>query len=325
MATLSPTPSIPHLCRRGLLVTVALGALLTGTDCASTKANTPVTTRSKSGALMGLWRHPADPSVLAWVSSPWTFSTTSYAIEGDDGLILIDTQFLARDTEAFVAAVEGATGKKVQLAVVLHANPDKFNGTAWLQGRGIEVVASAQVAALIPDVHAKRLRAFGTRYAPWYPTTTPAPTSFGDSEVTIERAGVRVRLIPTGAGCSAAHTFAVVDTAAGRHLFAGDLLANGSHSWLELGEVDAWRERLFEMRQLNAKFLHPGRGLSGGVDLIDAEETYLDVVTAAVDSHRGEPNEFEAIREDVVDAYPDLRFPVFLNLGIQSLGRSPRD
>ena len=56
-----------------------------------------------------------------------------------------------------VAAAEKATGKKVSTAIVLHPNPDKFNGTAALQARGIDVITSRQVRELIPAVHQIRL------------------------------------------------------------------------------------------------------------------------------------------------------------------------
>src|SRR3954454_20682508 len=70
-----------------------------------------------------------DPRVGTYVSSPWGFSTSSYWIEGPTGLVVIDTQFLPSAAEEMLAWAEQTTGKKVVLAIVLHPNPDKFNGT----------------------------------------------------------------------------------------------------------------------------------------------------------------------------------------------------
>ncbi|HLL53067.1 MAG TPA: hypothetical protein VK447_05935, partial [Myxococcaceae bacterium] len=88
-----------------------------------------------------------DPRVGTYVSSSWGFNTSSYWIEGPEGLILIDTQFLLSAADEFVTWAEKVTGKKAVLAIVLHANPDKFNGTSVLRKRGIKVVTSAQVRA----------------------------------------------------------------------------------------------------------------------------------------------------------------------------------
>jgi glyoxylase-like metal-dependent hydrolase (beta-lactamase superfamily II) len=104
------------------------------------------------------------------------------------GVVLIDTGFLSSGAVDLVERAERATGKKVVEAIVLHANPDKFNGTAVLQARGVRVVTSAPVAALIPAVHAKRVGWFGKRYAPDYPIEAATPDVFGDA-TTADRSG----------------------------------------------------------------------------------------------------------------------------------------
>ena len=268
----------------------------------------------------GLWRHPQEPRLLAWVSSPWTFSTTSYAIEGDVGLVLIDTQFLATDADAFVDAVEAATGKRAVLAVVLHANPDKFNGTATLQRRGIRVVTSQAVKDVLPDVHERRVRAFAERYGAAYPRELPQPEVFGTTTTTLTTAGVTLTLSTLGAGCSAAHVVARWDGPAGRHVFAGDLVASGSHSWLEIGATDEWLRRLDEIAADHPLFVHPGRGLSGGADLLVDERAYLQDAIDAVTRARSQVDDDDVIvaaaRADLVARHPQLRFPVFLNIGL---------
>lgn len=289
-------------------------------NACATSTTTPAQETAPQDAFSGLWRNPQDPRIYGWVSSPWAFSTTSWAIEGDDGLVLIDTQFLPKDTTTFVDAVEAATGKKAKLAVVLHANPDKFNGTATLQARGIKVVTSSQVKALIPAVHKKRLAAFGERYAPDYPTEEAKPESFGAAPITLNEAGVKLTLTPVGKGCSDAHVIASFDDGAGRHVFAGDLLANGAHAWLEIGEPLEWLKRLDEIEAMKPAFLHPGRGLSSDSELIAFQRKYLGDVMLAVSTARALGGDDAAIVEDarrrIVESYPDLRFAVFLNIGL---------
>lgn len=270
----------------------------------------------------GLVTETGSPNVVAWVSSPWSFSTTSYAIIGKDGLILVDTQFLPKETVQFVEDVERATGKKAVAAFVLHANPDKFNGTAALQARGVRVMTSTAVAALIPEVHKKRVRAFAARYQPDYPTEQPAPETFEihapATSTTMDVAGTTVTLHAAGPGCSEAH----VILQHGDDVFAGDLVANGAHAWLEIGQTLEWQRRLDEMAALTPRprRVHPGRGLSGGPELLDVQRRYLDDVIAAVAAERpsGEPSE-EAIaraKAAIVAKHPGLRFAVFLEIGL---------
>src|SRR4051812_41269502 len=202
-----------------------------------------------------------DPRVGTYVSSERGFETSSYWIEGPTGLVLIDTQFLLSAGDEALAWAEKATGKKVVLAIVLHPNPDKFNGTNHLKARGIPVVTSEQVRALIPEVHKDRHHWFYDRFKPDYPDEVPLPDSFGDKTRELDVAGLKlIARVLGGPGCSGAHVAVEWD----RHLFTGDLVTNLNHSWLEIGEVDAWLERMHELQSLQPKAVHPGRGPSGG-------------------------------------------------------------
>ena len=257
-----------------------------------------------------------DARVGTYVSSPWGFSTASYWIEGPEGLILIDTQFLPSAAEEFVNWAEQVTGKKAKLAIVLHPNPDKFNGTSVLQKRGIRVVTSEQVKALIPHVHEIRTRAFFSRYKPDYPAELPQPESFGAATTELSAGGVTVKAHVMGPGCSESHVVVEYEG----HLFPGDMVANDAHSWLEIGKTDEWLKRLEEMKALKPKYVHPGRGPSGGAGLLDAEKAYLERVIAevAAEKPQGQASDeaLERIKSRVMAAYPGLGFDVFLRIGL---------
>lgn len=316
--------------RRTLAVALCtlLGACAGRTDAAPTKAPvaSPSAAAAEPAAQGGTWsRIPDAPRVGRYVSSKWGFSTVSYWIEGDAGVVLVDTQFLPSAAEELLAIAERETGKPVVTAIVLHANPDKFNGTATLQARGIEVLTSAQVLEKIPEIHQERTAAFGERYAPDYPTELPRPASFGEADVVLERAGLRLDLRVLGPGCSGAH---VALTWEG-HLFAGDLVASGAHSWMELGLSDQWLARVDELAALRPTHVHPGRGASGGPELLAAQAEYLRGVQARVSSEHAKltagghaPSEAEVeqalarVRTAIEREYPGYGFAVFLKIGL---------
>lgn len=259
----------------------------------------------------------SERAVGRFVSSPWTFSTAAYWVEGPEGVVVFDTLFTRDDAQALLAAAQEATGKPVVAAVVLHANPDKFNGTAAFQAAGVRVITSEQVLALIPSVHAKRVDAFYERYkAAGYPLEEPRPESFGPASTEVVLAGVPVKLHVLGAGCSEAHVAAQV----GGDLFVGDLVAHQTHSWLEIGRTDAWLDRIDELEALGATTIHPGRGPSGGPELLAAQRRYLQDVIQAVAAERpqGEPDveALKRVRAAVEAKYPRYAFPVFLKIGL---------
>ncbi|MCA9605943.1 MAG: hydrolase, partial [Myxococcales bacterium] len=200
-------------------------------------------------------------------------------------------------------------------------NPDKFNGASVFSRRGIRVVTSAQVRALVPHVFEIRTRAFGARYAPDWPTATPEVESFGDATTTLEAGGLRLRAHVVGGGVSAAHV--VVEWEG--HVFVGDLVANGHHAWLELGLLDAWRDRLAEIDALQPSRVHPGRGASGGPELVERQRAYLDRVesiVAAAGAHEPTPTLVERLRTEIEAAYPGLGHAVFLRIGLPAVIRA---
>lgn len=256
------------------------------------------------------------PPVGTFVSSARSFATSSYWIEGRDGLILVDTQFLPSEAAVFVDKAERETGKKARTAFVLHPNPDKFNGTATFQARGIRVVTSDPVRALIPEVHELRKSWFYDDYTPDYPKETPSPESFGASTTAFDIEGVHLVAHVLGPGCSGAH----VVLQAGSSVFVGDLVNPANHAWLELGTIDEWVGRLEEIRSMHPARIYPGRGPSGGVELLDRQIGYLRFVQRTV--QEAQPSgELGLMRRlwlqwQIESAYPDLRFPRFMGDGL---------
>ena len=261
-------------------------------------------------------RWEADGRVGVYTSKPWGFSTNSFWIEGPEGVVIIDTQFLPSAAGELITLAERETGKKVVLAVVLHPNPDKFNGTGVFQERGIRVVTSQQVSALIPAVFASRSEAFAERYAPDWPTRRPQPEVFGAETTELRAGGLTLKAHVMGPGCSDAQV--VVEWEG--HLFVGDLVGNGTHAWLELGHQHEWLQRLAELTRLRPRFVHPGRGGSAGPELLATERAYLEKVIELV--RAGKPTlpvsdeAVEAAVERVKEAFPDLGFEVFLQVGM---------
>lgn len=260
--------------------------------------------------------------VGTFVSVPRGFETRSYWIEGPDGLVVVDTQFMPSEAERLIATAERETGKRVAMAIVLHPNPDKFNGADVFRAHGARVVTSQQVLDRIPAVDAIRRRWFYDRYAPDYPEVTPTLEAFGDRSMELDAAGLTLRAHVLGAGCSEAHV--VIEWSG--HVFVGDLVASGVHSWLELGHLDEWLARLDEIAATGPRRVHPGRGPSGGLELLDAQRAYLERVrTLTREASPVMPppeGAIDALRARVVEAYPDHGYEVFLRVGLPAVWRA---
>ena len=293
-----------------------LGAVLFFGGCAGLPRSTPPRNVAASVTL-----EHGDPRVGSYVSSWNGFHTSSYWIEGPTGLILIDTQFLLSAADEFVDLAERTTGKKAVLAIVLHPNPDKFNGTAVFQRRGIRVVTSAQVLAKIPAVHKLRTEWFYEQFKPDYPAVEPRPESFGDATTSLSAGGITLKAHVLGRGCSDAHVVVEYDG----HVFVGDLITQGFHSWLELGFLDEWLRRLDEITAMHPSFVHTGRGGSGEDDLIDRERQYLKSVVAIIRAHHPRKGSelsdamSDKILAEIVARYPAYDYPKFAENGLEAV------
>jgi hypothetical protein len=128
-----------------------------------------------------------------------------------------------------------------------------------------------------------------------------------------------------GPGCSGAH----VALAWEGHLFAGDLVANGAHSWMELGLSDQWLARVDELAALRPTHVHPGRGGSGGPELLVAQAEYLRRVQALVSAEHTAltksgrmPSDAEVeaaiarVRATIEQEHAGYAFAVFLRIGL---------
>lgn len=303
-----------HRRQFSLLASLALGGVFLPACGAAAGGSKPSAQSEPEGTAKKLSH---DSRIGVYTSIPWGFATASYWIEGPDGLIFIDTQFLLSAAKESLDKAEAITGKKTKLAIVLHPNPDKFNGTALFQARGIRVVTSAQVLAAIPAVHAQRKRAFYDRYKPDYPADEPKPESFGDTTQEISAAGITVKLHVLGLGCSAAHVAVEYEG----NVFVGDLVGNGTHAWIETGEIEEWQKRLQEISAFKPKFVHPGRGVTGGPELLEWESGYfrrlLDEIAAEKPSIPLAKGSVERVKDRMIKAYPGLDYDVFLDVGLE--------
>ena len=294
--------------RRQLVRTAALASLVGAASCLTTA-------HAQTQA----------PKIGRFTSEKRAYSTHSYWIEGPTGLILVDTQFLPSDAAKFVDAAERSTGKKAVLAIVLHPNPDKFNGTATLQARGIKVITSDQVLALIPSVHTIRTGWFYDDFKPDYPKDAAKPDSFGNRSTEINAAGLAIKLhVLGGAGCSGAHVVAQVADS----IFVGDLLANKGHAWMELALFDDWLKRLDELDALKPARIYLGRGEAAGPELIAANRTYLQTVRRLVLAEKpsGELGFFKrrGLKSTITDAFPGYEWDAFVWEALPDIWRKLR-
>lgn len=291
-----------------ILVILSLGLLLSCSDKPPETASRKITYHN-------------DYQIGRYTATEQGLYTNSFWIEGPDGVILIGTQLLPSDARQAVKIAESVTGKKVVMAIVLHASPDQFNGTGVLQKQGIRVVSAKTVV----DEMAKMVDADGKSGQGEAPTsqpeTTALPEALWDQTKEFDAAGLHMKAYVIRAGVSGAHLLIELDD----HLFVGDLVSNGYHAMLQAGMSREWLERLEEIRRYTRhRVIHPGRGYAmNGNTLLNQQEDYLRYVQQAVAHRYGgaaiTQSDRQAIFRDITDHYPDAGCVRFLDRSIPAV------
>src|SRR6185437_12983520 len=122
-------------------------------------------------------REMAGPVVHTYRAAESGLYVNSYLVEGESGVVVVDTNLLVSDIEALRARLR-ALKKPLLGILVTHAHPDHFNGVlALVQDKEVPVYATAGVGRAIEEIaDAKR-----AQWSPVYGAEWPAETYYPNS------------------------------------------------------------------------------------------------------------------------------------------------
>jgi glyoxylase-like metal-dependent hydrolase (beta-lactamase superfamily II) len=202
----------------------------------------------------------------------------SYLVEGESGVVVVDTNLLVSDIQALRARLRAL--KKPLLAVlVTHPHPDHFNGVAELAGDGdVPVYAAASVGRVIEEIADAKRAQWSPTYGKEWPEVTYYPNSLlADREqVTIGEMTFAVREL--GPGESHADSYFVLSAAGCPPVaFTGDLAFHGTHPYTADGHSAAWLAALDALAGdlAGVRTAYPGHGDPAGPEVLADQRRYL--------------------------------------------------
>ncbi len=214
------------------------------------------------------------------------FFVNSFIVEGEAGLVLIDTQFLLSSATALIETIK-AIGKPLEAVIITHPHPDHFNGLPTvLQALGpAPVFANRPTIAGMAATQGAKRAAWTPVYGADYPPTDALPDHEIGADETLNLAGMAFRVVDLGPGESADMT--VIQLPEAQALIVSDLVYNGCHPWLAEHRSGAWLEQL---DRVGAEFAHArtvfaGHGGAGGLELLIEQRRYITDFIALVRSH----------------------------------------
>lgn len=119
----------------------------------------------------------AGPIVHTYRAAESGLYVNSYLVEGESGVVAIDTSLLVSDIEALRARLR-ALRKPLLAILVTHAHPDHFNGVLGLvKDKEVPVYATTSVGRVIEEIaDVKR-----AQWSPVYGAEWPAETYYPNS------------------------------------------------------------------------------------------------------------------------------------------------
>ena len=208
----------------------------------------------------------------------------AYLVETDQGVVAVDGTLTASDSRALRSRID-SLGKPLLGVLLTHAHPDHVAGIAnLLDDSGAPVVALESVRDLMRATEEAKHAQWGPVFGDeWIPRWVYPDRLVEDGEaLTFDGVTFRVYEVGPGGDCDANSVWVLEDERAAA--FVGDLVFNGTHSYIADGRVLRWLANIERFRALleGVATLYPGHGRAGGIELLDAQKNYLLAYCAAV-------------------------------------------
>jgi glyoxylase-like metal-dependent hydrolase (beta-lactamase superfamily II) len=223
------------------------------------------------------------PHIHTFVSKEPMVKPNAFIVEGDKGVVIVDTTLTMSDSKALKQTVDGL-GKPVAGVLLTHGHPDHVAGTANVAADDVPIYALRSVHDVMKASeqakHKQWSALFKEEWIPaWkYPNRIAAP---GD-RVTL--AGLTFRVLDLGAGGdSDANSIWLLDTD-NQAAFVGDFLYSDNHAYMMDGSVLRWIANLERFGELLAKYatLYVGHGPASDSSLIHKQREYLVTACSAL-------------------------------------------
>ena len=227
----------------------------------------------------------------------------AYIVEAEKSLVAIDATLTVSEARSFRDRIN-ALRKPLKAVLITHAHPDHVAGISeWLPAAGAPIYAVRKVEQLMRATEAPKRAQWGPVFKDeWIPKWIyPNQIAEHGAEVIIDE--VVFEVIETGAGGDCDANSVWIMDAKPLAAFVGDLVFNGTHSYLADGHTGEWLNNLVRIRSLlpDTTLIYPGHGDPGDVKLFDTQEAYLRAYRQAVaELSRGRATLTDAQKNDVV-------------------------
>jgi glyoxylase-like metal-dependent hydrolase (beta-lactamase superfamily II) len=214
--------------------------------------------------------------------------SNAYLVETDNGVVAIDSTLTVSESNSLKSKIE--TIDKPLLAILLtHPHPDHVAGVTNLMNsrnvsENVKIVATQEVDRIIRATEEPKRKQWTPVFKEEWIGKWTYPNKIVNDGETLTFDGISYRLIDLGpGGDSDANSIWILD-AQPKAAFVGDLVFNGTHSYIADNHLSDWLVNIERARKLlaDADRIYPGHGDAGSLELFDVQKTYLQKYSAAI-------------------------------------------
>lgn len=214
--------------------------------------------------------------------------SNAYLVETDNGVVAIDSTLTVSESNSLKSKIE-AIGKPLLAILLTHPHPDHVAGVTNLinsrnVSENVKIVATQEVDRIIRATEEPKRKQWTPVFKEEWIGKWTYPNKIVNDEETLTFDGISYRLIDLGpGGDSDANSIWILD-AQPKAAFVGDLVFNGTHSYIADNHLSDWLVNIERARKLlaDADRIYPGHGDAGSLELFDVQKTYLQKYSAAV-------------------------------------------
>jgi glyoxylase-like metal-dependent hydrolase (beta-lactamase superfamily II) len=244
-----------------------------------------------------------EPKIHTHASGEAGIFANAYLVETQNGVVAVDATLTVSESKSFKNLIDSIN--KPLLAILLtHAHPDHVAGITNLVRTSTDnpIIAVESVEKLMQATEEIKRAQWGPVYKDeWIGKWTfPNRRIIDNDIVTFDGVTYRVHDIGPG-GDSDANSIWVIEGDP-QYAFVGDLVFEGTHSYIADNHVANWLKNLEKAGKLltGVAAIYPGHGKSGSLEMLNSQKKYLIAYSDAVKEFSGgEPFLTESAKKEL--------------------------
>jgi len=201
----------------------------------------------------------------------------AYIVETERSLVAVDATLTVNEARSFRERLI-RLDKPLKAVLITHAHPDHVAGiTEWLLSKSTPIYAVRYVEQLMRATEQSKRAQWEPVFKDQWIAHWTFPNRIVEDGNHIDVDDLRFRVLDIGAGgdCDANSVWIMEGEPA--RAFVGDLIFNGTHSYMADDHISDWLNNLRRIRSLLPKnaLIYPGHGAPGNMELFESQESYL--------------------------------------------------